>query len=64
MHWSRALPESRFPVSLELLWWDRGRLGEILLGLPEVTHQLVHDVYGDREDDGAVVLSGDAVQSL
>ena len=33
-------------------------------GLLEVTHQLVHDVYRDREDDGAVILRGDAVEGL
>ena len=36
----------------------------LLLGLSKVAHQLVHDVYGDREDDRAIVLCGDAVQSL
>ena len=35
-----------------------------LLGLSKVAHQLVHDVYGDREDDSAVVLCRDAVESL
>ena len=27
-------------------------------------HELRHDVDGDREDDGGVVLRGDAVQGL
>ena len=36
----------------------------LVLGLSKVAHQLVHDVYGDREDDRAIVLCGDAVQSL
>ena len=27
-------------------------------------HQLVHHVYGHGEDDGAVVLGGDAVEGL
>ena len=36
----------------------------LLLGLSKVAHQLIHDVYGHREDDSAVVLGRDAVESL
>ena len=36
----------------------------LVLGLSEVAHKLVHDVYGDREDDSAVILCRDAVESL
>ena len=28
------------------------------------THEFGHDIYGHREDNGAVVLSSDAIQSL
>ena len=28
----------------------------LLLGLSKVAHQLVHDVYGDWEDDRAAIL--------
>ena len=35
-----------------------------LLGLSKVAHQLIHDVYGHREDDSAVVLGRNAVESL
>ena len=28
------------------------------------THEVRHDIYGHREDNGAVVLSSDAVKSL
>ena len=36
----------------------------VLLGLSKVAHKLVHDVYGNREDDSAVILCRDAVESL
>ena len=36
----------------------------VLLGLSKVAHQLVHDVYGHREDDSTVILCRDAVESL
>ena len=29
-----------------------------------LVHEVGDDVYGDGEDDGAVVLGGDAVESL
>ena len=34
------------------------------LGRARGLHELRHDVDGDREDDGGVVLRGDAVQGL
>ena len=36
----------------------------LLLGLSKVAHQLVHDVYGDWEDNGAVVFRRNSVECL
>ena len=36
----------------------------VLLGLSKVAHKLVHDVYGHREDNSAVILRRDTVESL
>ena len=63
--WSGTLLEDRLVIALGLGLGGRRVLGVLGVGgLLEVTHQLVHDVYRDREDDGAVVLRGDAVEGL
>ena len=36
----------------------------VLLGLSKVAHKLVHDVYWHREDNSAVILRRDTVESL
>ena len=46
-----------------VLWRGRGR-GCSSLALLSVVHEVGDDVYGHGEDDGAVVLCRDTVQSL
>merc|ERR1719219_335880 len=47
-----------------LWWWWWWRLLIVWLRLSEIAHELVHDVYGDREDDSAVIFCRDTVESL
>ena len=57
---ARPLPLPR-PHPSALLPTVSGAVGR---GGGAAPHQLVHHVYGHGEDDGAVVLGGDAVQGL
>ena len=64
-HGGIIVPQEHLLLLLVLCCWRRkGKRYEWPGGLAAQAHEAVDDVDGDREDDGGVVLGGDAVQCL